>query len=92
MLKAAQQKAAAIRATAARAKRLAERHDARLRLDRPDDDAEWLPQMVAINQVLGVAPGVAPPARDVERDATAARLRRLLSLHLLTSEESNPDE
>jgi hypothetical protein len=92
MLKQARQQAAAQQRQEAHAKRLAERRDPRPALRLPFDNDEWLPQMDAINEVLGAATGSAPPARDKENNAAAVHIRDLLSLHLLTTEESNYDD
>jgi hypothetical protein len=92
MLKAAREKAAAEQRRMAREERLAQRRDPRPALPQPFDNEEWLPQMAAINEVLGAVTEPLPLTRDKENVAAQARCCRLAGLHALTSKEANPDE
>jgi hypothetical protein len=73
----------------ARAQRAAERLDPRPQISAPALDAPWLPQMAALNQVLGKSTAPEPPTRDVEGAMTAVHERRALSLHTLTADSLN---
>jgi hypothetical protein len=89
MLKEAQTADRAARVAAMRERRITEAAADRVVLDRPTDDAEWLPLMDKIGEVLGDMPEAVPPERDIEHGVVLVELRRLESLHLLTSEEGN---
>jgi hypothetical protein len=73
-------------------RRLAERVDSRPQLDAPPPDAEWLPQMAALNEILGSCRDAEPPMRDGEGHLIAVRSRRMLGLHTLTAAGANNDE
>jgi hypothetical protein len=73
-------------------RRLAERVDPRPQLDAPPPDAEWLPQMAALNEILGNCRDTEPPMRDDEGHLIAVRSRRMLGLHTLTDAGANNDE
>jgi hypothetical protein len=92
MLKEARQKQAVERARARRERRMEQRPDPRPTLDLPLDGDEWLPMMTAVNEVLGAADSLMPPARDRDRDAASVTREALLSLHLLTKQETNIDD
>ncbi len=63
-LKAAKQSAAAKNAAASRDRKFAERRDRRPFIAAPMPDAEWLPQMTTINEVLGKCRQNEPPTRS----------------------------
>ena len=73
----------------ARARRAAERLDPRPQIPAPALDAPWLPQMTALNQVLGKSTAPEPPTRDVEGAMIAVHERRSMSLHTLTADSLN---
>jgi hypothetical protein len=73
-------------------RRLAERVDPRAQLDAPPSDAEWLPQMVALNEILGNSRDAEPPMRDGEGHLIAVRSRRMPGLHTLSAAGANNDE
>jgi len=90
-LKYALQASNARRATQERDRQLAERQDPRPQLQVPTADAEWVPCMRTINDVLGSNHADEPPMRNPDNLVALVRERRLLSLHLLTSQEVNDD-
>jgi hypothetical protein len=77
---------AELQAEERRNQRMAERRDPRPQVPLPPFDAEWLPQMQVLNDVLHCAPTA---MRNSERFSTQVRARRMPSLHLLTSMETN---
>jgi hypothetical protein len=83
LVKRARQERAARQAQKVRERRLAERRDPRSQLPLLGPNAEWLPQMHAINDVLSVVAAVEPPMRNTDTDAVEVRSKRLLSLYLL---------
>ena len=93
IIKAERQAQTAARKAEMREHRIAEAASERVVLDRPADDAEWLPLMNQIGEILDNVEDTKPPARDIEHDGVGVRERRLKSLHLLTSETVNlPEE
>ena len=76
---------AARRIQAEASRRAAERDDPRPSLEAPLPDAEWLPVMAALNEVLGKSPAPEPPMRDADGYLVAITERSIASLHLLTS-------
>jgi hypothetical protein len=83
--------AAAERAQLERDRRIAERQDPRRMLPVPATDAEFVPQMRALNEVIKEDPAPEPPIRNPNYGVALARRLATPSLHILTSEESNPD-
>ncbi len=88
-LKHARREQAERQATAERARRIVERQDPRPQLAAPAADAEWLPQMQALNEVLGRSRAPEPPMRDAEGVVVQVRVRRVSKLRLLTPWGSN---
>jgi hypothetical protein len=82
---------AAEAAKAAREQRRAERNDPRPQLPVPAPDAEWLPQMDALNDVLGKVGGRNPPARDIEGNLVCVRRIALKGTHDFVSANENGD-
>jgi hypothetical protein len=72
-----------------RDRRLAERRDPRRQLHVPATDAEWLPVMHAINEVLGKSDAAEPPTRNANKYVALVRSRHVSSLHHLISRETN---
>jgi hypothetical protein len=92
MLKAAKAQAAAARAATQREERLATGAAGRATGPVPRADAEWLPVMADIDQVLEAVRQPFPPLRDIEHDPAETVQVSAAGVHLLTSEESNPDD
>jgi hypothetical protein len=90
-LKNARQAANARRAQQERERRMAERQDPRPQLPVPPSDAEWLPTMQAVNDVLGSNCAAEPPMRNANNSVALVRGSRVPSLHFLTSKEANDD-
>jgi hypothetical protein len=91
-LKSAQQQHKESQAQADLARRAAERSDQRPQLNAPANDAEWLPQMSAINHVLSASRAAEPPTRDFEGFLNQCRSSRSPGLHSLTSLGANAIE
>jgi hypothetical protein len=72
-----------------RERRMADRTDPRPQIEAPDKDAEWLPQMQVINDVLSASKDAEPPMRDIEGFAVAVHLRQVVNMHLLTARGAN---
>jgi hypothetical protein len=70
-----------------RNQRIAERCDPRPQIPLPAPDAEWLPQMQVLNDVLCSAPTA---MRNTALIAAQVHTKRIPSLHLLTAKEVNP--
>src|SRR5262249_11226811 len=64
-----------------------ERSDPRPFVPAPLPDAEWLPQIDTINQVLGQAPAIVPPLRDADHACAQCRTITVPSLSILTAED-----
>lgn len=83
-------------AEAEAARRAAERGDPRPSIEAPAPDAEWLPVMASLNEVLGAVDAPEPPMRDLEGYLCEIQERSIASLHLLTStgvnSEPSPDD
>jgi hypothetical protein len=92
ILKAAQKEEAKRRAREARERRLAERCDPRPQMAAPEADAEWLPVMGILNDVLAASEAPEPPARNIIWRCASARAVEPPSLHALVSREVNRDE
>jgi hypothetical protein len=91
-LKEAKRKAGEARAASSEKRRLAERRDPRPQLPAPANDAEYLPVMRAVSEVLGGSSGAEPPARDADGFLTAVRVRRLPDTHAFTRSGANDEE
>jgi hypothetical protein len=76
----------------ARSRHLAEQCDLRPEIKVPSADEPWLPQMQALNDVIGKVGAAQPPARDI--DAYVARARKLPvpNLHAFGPNEANSEE
>jgi hypothetical protein len=72
------------RAREERDRKIAERRDPRPQIPAPPKDAEWLPQMKVLNEVLGASRDLEPPARDIDGCMVQVRVRRLPKMHELT--------
>ena len=70
-----------------RNQRIAERRDPRPQIPLPAPDAEWLPQMQVLNDVLRNAPTA---MRNTALFTAQVHTRHIPSLHLLTTQEVNP--
>ncbi len=68
---------------------IAERCDPRPQITAPAPDAEWLPQMGVLNDVLGASRAPEPPMRDVDGCMTRVRVRPVCTMHTLTALGSN---
>jgi hypothetical protein len=90
-LKGARKEEAARRARKEAERLIAERQDPRPQLPVPASDAEWLPTMQTVNEVLGSSCAAEPPMRNTNSSVVLVRGRHVLSLHLLTSNETNDD-
>jgi hypothetical protein len=88
-LKADRQATKARQAQQHRERRVAERRDPRPQLPVPSADAEWLPVMQDINEVLGQSRAAEPPTRNPNKIVALVRSRHVPSLHHLTSREAN---
>jgi hypothetical protein len=91
-LRAARQERAAQRVEEERRRHLADRRDPRPQIEAPLPDAEWLPQMATINDVLGKSTAAEPPARDIDGVVAYVRVRRVPNMHMLTSLGANDEE
>jgi hypothetical protein len=92
ILKQARKHNAAGLARQERERRMAERTDPRPQIPAPGAAAPWLPQMNVLNDVLGKAPGLEPPMRDVDGVPVVVRVRRMPKLHAFTSLGANQEE
>jgi hypothetical protein len=68
---------------------IAERRDPRPQITAPAPDAEWLPQIGVLNDVLGASRAPEPPMRDVDGCMTRVRVRPVYTMHTLTALGSN---
>jgi hypothetical protein len=91
-LKGAQKEHAARLAGEERERRLAERTDPRPRLAAPLPDAERLPILTAIDDVLAGLQQSEPPMRDAEGCPTEVRNRSPITLYALLGTEIDTDE
>jgi hypothetical protein len=87
--KAAQEQKAEHRAQELKASSLAERRDPRPQIDRPPPDAEWLPQMKVLNDVLGASSAPLPPMRDIEGAITKVHKRPVPGMHAFSNQDAN---
>lgn len=79
----------AARAEEERTRGIVERRDPRPRVPAPASDAEWLPQMQLLNEVLGTVSSAEPPMRDLDGYVIKVQARRVPGLHQLTDRGSN---
>jgi hypothetical protein len=76
-------------------RRAADRQDPRPQILAPPADAPWIPQMQALNDVLGVSDAPEPPMRDIDGVMAEVRARCIPNMHALTAEtinEGNPEK
>jgi hypothetical protein len=66
MLKTAQREHASKRRQQERERQLAERDDPRPTVGLPDEDAEWLPLMGVLNEVISASTAIHPSLRDID--------------------------
>jgi hypothetical protein len=71
--------------------RLAERDDPRPMLPVPASDAPFLPQMEALNLILGKSKDRIPPARNVDGDIVCVRRMEVAGTHAFTSANEDSD-
>ena len=88
-LKRARRERAQHEAEEKRQRLIAERRDPRPQITAPAPDAEWLPQMGVLNDVLGASRAPEPPMRDVDGCMTRVRVRPVCTMHALTALGSN---
>jgi hypothetical protein len=91
-LKSVQKEEASHRAQEERDRRAAERLDPRPKIEAPEPDAPWLPQMEVLNDILGASTAPEPPMRDIEGYVTVIRARRVPTMHRLTALGANDSE
>jgi hypothetical protein len=93
-LKAAQQQQAEKDAKWTREHRAAQRQDPRPRICAPSPDAEFLPVMDTVNEVIGAVGGDRPPSRDIDDDMTRVRKLSIPGMHAFTQAGANvePEE
>jgi hypothetical protein len=89
--KAAQGKQAAQEAEWVRAQRAARRQDPRPYIQTPLLDAEFLPVMKTLNEVLGAVGGRQPPSRDLDDDMARVRKLPVLNMHAFTQTGANAE-
>jgi hypothetical protein len=92
MLKAARAEQQHRRTQEERQRRDATRTDPRPQILVPRPDAEWLPVMGALNEVLGTSRDPEPPMRDIDGVIVAVRERHIPGMHALTSAGANAEE
>jgi len=91
-LKAARARQAEQQAAAERERRAATRDQSRLQLPAPLPDAERLPVLRTLDEVLSGVTDPEPPMRDADGRPVEVRSRSPLFLHQLTSQGANDDE
>lgn len=89
MLKAARKEAANKRIANSREQKFAERQDPRAFIPVPAADAEWLPQILTINEILGKCQTDTPPTRDADRICNKAIAVSIPTLSQLSKEGTN---
>jgi hypothetical protein len=89
MLKTEQQQRTAKRKEQECESQLAERLDPRPRINVPDNDAPWLPQMDVLNEVVRGSTAAYPPARDIDGVAAVDCQIAAPETHAFTSEGAN---
>ena len=90
LLKIAAQERAAKRKQEERERRARARTDPRPQIPRPDKDAEWLPQMDALNSVISKSTAPHPASRDIDGVAVKTRKIAVPKTHAFISSE--PEE
>ena len=75
-----------------RERQAAQSSDRRLRIDAPAPDAERLPILSALDEVLAAIEGAEPPVRDAEGRPAEARCRPPILLHEMLTTEANTGE
>jgi hypothetical protein len=90
-IKEARQDKAAKEAREGFERRLAERDDSRPMLPAPPPNAPWLPQMNAINSVLGQSRAAIPPARTIDGEASCIQQKRIPGMHAFVSANEDSD-
>jgi hypothetical protein len=73
-------------------RRLAERRDPRPQVDVPDYDAESLPRMELLDNVLSASNAVEPPLRGIDLDGTEKRMLIIPKTHAFSTTEVNEEE
>jgi hypothetical protein len=81
----------ALRAKEKKAGHLAQRDDPRPQINRPPLDAEWLPQMQVLNDVLGTSSAPLPPMRDIDGVITKVHKRPVRGMHAFSDRDANAD-
>jgi hypothetical protein len=89
MLKAAKDNTVTKIAAASRDRQFAERRDHRPFINAPMPDAEWLPQMTIINEVLGHCPQKEPPTRGANHQCNQLRSFSVPTLSQLSKDAAN---
>jgi hypothetical protein len=74
---------------AERTRRIAERRDPRPQFPVPAIDAEWLPIMRILNDVLSKSTAREPPMRDIDGHLVYKRMRAVPDMHALCSAATN---
>jgi hypothetical protein len=89
MLKAAKQEHIARRQQQEHERRLADRNDPRPVIASPSEDAPWLPQMNAYNDVVDGSPAIHPVARDIDGVNASGRKIVVPDTHAFTADTAN---
>jgi hypothetical protein len=89
MLQTALRELAAKRRREARERKLAEHNDPRPRLDVPNKDAEFIPQINVLNEVIAASPAGHPAPRDIEGHGAFAGKIAVPNMHAFTSAKAN---
>jgi len=88
-IKAAKEQQRNERAEVERQRWASERTDPRPQLPAPPADAEWLPVLANVNEVLAASRADEPPMRDIEGYIAEVRVRRVPDMHGLTAGGAN---
>jgi len=75
-----------------RAMALMNHTDPRPQIQAPLPDAERLPVIQTINEIVGAVGGKQPPARGIEHDMVRVRKSPILNMHAFTPAGANPEE
>ncbi len=92
MLKAAQRDHTTSHERQQRERRLAERQDPRPMINAPSDDAPWLPQMEALNDVIGKSIAAHPAVRDIDGVAALTMRIAVPATHAFSPLGANSEE
>jgi hypothetical protein len=92
LLKEAREERANKRRREDRKRRTRERQDPRPSLPCPADDAQWIPSMIVLNDVIGASAKQYPPGRDVEGLSASTAVVVVGNTHAFTADTANPDE